>query len=598
MSWYHDLHFIAAVSMPDDLVDAYGTTINGMWAAPEQRTDEYIASEHARGNRVLFSVPLIALTPKVYSDPDLRYLTGEACRDIEGNTSLVPWYYWEAEPVYSICFYSSAFRDYLLERCKTGIARGLDVVNLDEINTSLGLMNRKPGGSGFCVRCLDRFREHVRQTPGLDGALAEMDDTALRQRLREDDQLYEQYHHFHDVEAYGVVVDFVRELREFAKEQNPEFAITANLAYLGNLVPDHGDLWGLMWGELIDFVMMENVYQPEREGPHLLLPRGKFSAWYRLGSAFSSHAPVWICPSINVPRQMAGEKRSTYYTLMFLEAYANYGRWGYYWWPGVDVETRVKATAPEQIKDYTRLFKQHRQYFENLTTENSLAILYLNSSMRARPEAHFKYLALAQALSEAGYQFDVIYGGDGIYSTDALDLDLLSGYKAILLPEGDHMTVSQAEVLTRYARMHGRRLIQFAQHPARPPVHHGSVYEDEVLFNFWKQYREEDRQRIAACVRSPSISPIRISQPLVNVSRYRNGDDTILHFINFDYDPSSDTVAQVRDLKVQLPWNGKKEPRLRWIGLEGEQQLECQRMDGELFFTVPRLDLYGLAVVS
>lgn len=295
---------------------------------------------------------------------------------------------------------------------------------------------------------------------------------------------------------------------------------------------------------------------------------------------------------------MAGEKRTIYYTLMFLEAYANNGRWGYYWWPGVDVETRVKATAPEQIKDYTRFFKQHRQYFENLATENSLAILYLNSSMRARPEAHFKYLALAQALSEAGFQFDVIYGGDGLYTTDALDLDQLSGYKAVLLPEADHMTGAQAEVLTQYAGMHGRKLVQFSQHPAQPPIHLGSVYEDELLFNFWKAYRDEDRQRIAACVRSQSISPIRTSHPLVNVSRYHNGSGTILHFINYDYDESSDSVAPARELKVQLPWSGKTQPQLRWISLDGEEQLECQRMNGELFFTVPRLDLCGLAVLS
>jgi hypothetical protein len=31
-------------------------------------------------------------------------------------------------------------------------------VNLDEIMTGIGLMNRKPGGSGFCARCLARFR--------------------------------------------------------------------------------------------------------------------------------------------------------------------------------------------------------------------------------------------------------------------------------------------------------------------------------------------------------------------------------------------------------------------------------------------------------
>jgi len=598
MEWYRDLQFIAAVGMPDDLVEAYETTINGMWAAPEYLTDQTIDSVHAKGNRVLFSVPLIALTPKFYASPEDRYLIDEACRDIEGNTSLVPWYYWEAQHVYSICFYSPIFRRYLLERCRKGIERGMDVVNLDEIMTSLGLMDRKPGESGFCSRCLERFRRHVQKTSGMDPALAEMDDAVLRQRLRDDDALYKQYHRFHDREAYGVVVDFIQELRAIARLHNPDFVITANVGYLGNLVLERGDLWGPMWGEWVDFVMMENVYQPEVRGDHLLLPRGKFTAWYRLGSAFSAHAPVWICPSINVPKQMAGEKRTEYYTLMFLEAYANNGRWGYYWWPGVDVETRVKATAPEQLKDYTRLFKLYRNYYEHLSTDSSLAILYLNSSMRERPQAHFKYLALAQALSEAGYQYDVIYGGDGVYSTDALDWDQLCRYKAILVPECGHLTTSQADTLSRYSSEQRGDLIQFAQNTAAPGLSQGTVHDEAILFNFWKEYQDEDRRRIIACINPETARPIQTSEAMVNVIRYVKDGETIIHFINYDYDETRDLVSPVENLRVLVPWEGTKAPSLRWINLDGEQRYECQLKDGQLNFEIPGLDLYGLAILS
>ena len=597
MEWYRELQFIAAVGMPSDLVDAYGTTINGMWAATEYLSDEYLDSVHAKGNRALFSIPLTALTPKFYEAQEDRYLIDQACRDIDGNTSLVPWYYWESLPVYSICFYSSTFRNYLIERCRKGIERGFDVVNLDEIQTSIGLMDRDSGSSGFCSECLGRFKKHLREGADTDSSIANLEDDTLRRRLREDDTLYDQYRRFHYGEAYRVVKEFIQELRAIAQQINPKFAITANMGYLGNLVSAKGELWGLMWGELIDFVMMENDYKPV-DATHLLLPRGKFTAWYRLGGAFSSHAPVWICPSIHVPKQMAGEKRTTYYTLMFLEAYANNGRWGYYWWPGVDVETRIEATAPEQLKHYTNLLKQNREYFENLTTENAIAILYLNSSMLKRPEAHFKYLALAQALSEAGYQYDVIYAGDNLYTTDELDFSVLSRYKAILLPEAQNLTASQATVLDQYARGYGFKLIQFLQHPSQPAVQFGSVYEENMLMNFWKEYQDVDRSRIEACISPQTNRPIRTSHPLVNISRYKKGDNTILHFINYDYDQSRDFVTPVEELKVQLPWNGKQEPLLRWISLDGEKQLECRRVDGRLYFTVPRLDLYGLAVLS
>jgi hypothetical protein len=352
-----------------------------------------------------------------------------------------------------------------------------------------------------------------------------------------------------------------------------------------------------MWGELIDFVMMENIYQPDRTQPHLLLPRGKFSAWYRLGSAFQSRAPVWICPSINVPKQLAGEKRTEYYTLMFLEAYANNGRWGYYWWPGVDVETRVKATAPEKLKDYTRLLKDHRQYFEQISTQNTLAILYLNSSMRERPEGHFKYLALAQALSEAGYQYDVIYGGDGVYTTDALDWDQISRYKALLVPETGNLTTAQADMLARYAAEGGGQLVTYVEDPAWSRLPLGSIQDEAMLFRYWKDYRGEDRQEIVAGV-SDLDSPIRTSNALVNVIRYTKGDETILHFLNYDYHASDDSVRPAENLAVRVPWEGDQAPRVRWVTLEGEQSLPASCVDRILSFKIPRLGLYGFAVLK
>jgi len=344
----------------------------------------------------------------------------------------------------------------------------MDGVNLDEINTSVGLMSRQAGGSGFCARCLARFRRHLLEMPEKDPSLSALSDRSLRERLRVDDLLYEQYRQFHVLEAYHTVADQVRKVRALAQEWNPDFAITANVAYLGNLVAERGDLWGPMWAQLLDFVMMENIYQPDRSQGHQLLPRGKFTAWYRLGSALTCGAPTWICPSIMVPRQLAGQTRTEYYTLMFVEAYANNGRWGFNWWPGADPRARVEATVPAHLQEYIHLFKRYRHYLEPMCTRNTLAILYLNSSIRVRPQAHFKYLALAQALYEAGYQYDVLYGGDGIYGTDALDVARLSRYKVILLPEAGSATGAQTQALAEYVHACGAQLIQFVPDPAEP----------------------------------------------------------------------------------------------------------------------------------
>ncbi|HEX5950282.1 MAG TPA: hypothetical protein VFZ96_04725, partial [Actinomycetota bacterium] len=176
MEWYRQVQFIAAVPMPPEMADEFGTTVNGMWASPEFGSTDLVAELHRGGRRVLFSVPLIALVPRVYEEPGFEHLLDESCRDIAGRPSECGWYYWERKPVYAACIYSEPFRRYLLDRCKHGVDMGMDVVNLDEIMTSVGLMTRDARGTGFCSRCLGRFRAHLREV-GED--LAEADDDAL-----------------------------------------------------------------------------------------------------------------------------------------------------------------------------------------------------------------------------------------------------------------------------------------------------------------------------------------------------------------------------------------------------------------------------------
>ncbi len=604
MEWYRQVQFIAAVPMPEDAAADLGTTVNGMWVAAEARPDRSVAQAHANGQRVLFSVPLIAVVPRVYKAGPTRHLLDEVCRDIDSGRAVVPWYYWEPEPVYAACIYSPVFRRYLLDRCCAGIDRGMDVVNLDEINTSIGLMSRQAGAPGFCRYCLDGFRGHLREKyaepakaiAGQDAVVLEMDDAALRAVLRDDENLYRRYRHFHEREAFAVATSFIAELRGYASHASPGFAVTANLAYLGNEVITRGDLWGPRWGEYLDFVMLENIYRPEPDGPHLLLPRGKFTAWYRLGSAFSSHAPAWICPSIMVPRQLAGQSRTQYYLLMFLESYANGGRWGYNWWPGVNAATRLKATVPARLKDYIRFISRYRRYYEQVQTANDLAILYLDGCISRKPEAHYKYLALAQVMAEAGYQFDVLFYGDGEDDDRPLDLELLRRYKALLIPEAGNLDDRHAEALTSYVRNSGGKVAVFSENSLGRGI--ARREGEQALFDFWTSYEQRDRLRILASVQPCGSARLRISDPIVNVIRYTTGDGQVLHLLNYNYDASADRVAVSRDLRVVLPWEHGAEATCTLLRPGGEQRLKCALHRGELELTIPDLDLYGLVVVA
>ena len=536
MDWYRQIQFVAAVAMADDIATAYGTTVNGMWADPEGLSSADVAYAHAQGRRVLFSVPMIALTPVVYEAPDTRHLVEEVCLDVEGQPSECDWYYWESKPVFAGCIYSDTFRGYLMERCRDGVDKGMDVVNLDEIMTGIGLMDLDRGGCGFCRRCLDRFRAHAEATD--DPRVTQLDDDALRAAIRADDDLYRSYRRFHEQAAFDVMIAFIDELRAYADRHHPAFAISANVGYLGDLVRTFGPLWGCGWGRHVDFVLFENHYRVEAGGPHELLPRGSFAASYRLGSALTD-APAWICPSITVPRQLAGQPRATYYLLMFLEAYANGGRWGYYWWPGVDAATRLAATAPEALKTWIRFIDEHRDLYEGTTSRNAMAILYADGPILRRPEAHAKYLALAQALAERSVQFDVVFGGDGRFNPDELDPDTLARYRTILIPEARDMGPPPVAALEGFARA-GGNVVTFSE----SPLAHGLAVraDGEALTRFWHDYLDADRDLIVDAFAGLPAERIEVSDPSVRVTHTRAGRRHVLHVLALGYDEATDSV--------------------------------------------------------
>ena len=590
MDWYRQLQFMAAVAMPEEIADDLGTTVNGMWHAPEARSAEDVATAQAKGQRVLFSVPMIALVPRVYEVDEFAYLLDEVCADIDGGDAHVDWYYWEPKPVYSVCIYSEPFRRYLLERCKEGVDKGMDLVNLDEINTSIGLMTRGPRGSGFCTLCLDRFRAHARG--GADGGLADLDDAALRRRLADDDELYGRYRRLHEFEAFRVMTGFIDELREYAYATNPDLAVTANLSYLGNIRPTLGALWGPLWGKFVDFGMMENHYIVEPDGDHLILPRGKFTAWYRLGTELTDGAPLWICPSITVPRQMAGEERVAYYELMFVEAYANAGRWGYYWWPGVDVDARMKATVPERLRDHIRFMVDNRDYYEEAVPDNDIAVLYLDSAIGARPETHSNYLALAQILAEAGYQYDTVYAGDGVFTPEDIGERLLP-YRTVIVPEARNATSAQLANLESYSDR-GGELIIFSDSGLSAKA--ARLADGDLLDRFWHEYRDEDRDQVVSLM-ADVPSRIVVSDAAVNAIRYVRGAQQIIHLINYGYDAERDQVTPVKGLRVVLPESSDARS-CRLLDVDGERTVDFRHEADRLVVDVPDLDVYAVLVVE
>jgi len=229
-------------------------------------------------------------------------------------------------------------------------------------------------------------------------------------------------------------------------------------------------------------------------------------------------------------------------------------------------------------------------------TANDLAILYLNSCISRKPQSHFKHLALAQVMAEAGCQFDVLYCDDGEHHDVRLDLELLKRYKALLIPEAGNLDDRHAETLTSYAKSPGGKVAIFSENPVGRSM--AARKGEQALLDFWKSYGQRDRQRILASVAPFGWARLRSSDPMVNVIREASEKEQVLHLLNYNYDASADPVVRSRDLRIVLRWEHGNDATCTLLRPDGEQRLECAPGKGELAVKIPDLDLHGLVIVA
>jgi hypothetical protein len=205
-----------------------------------------------------------------------------------------------------------------------------------------------------------------------------------------------------------------------------------------------------------------------------------------------------------------------------------------------------------------------------------------------------KYLALAQALYERGYQFDVIYGGDGTFNPDELDPEALVRYRAILLPEARDLGAAPTAALRAFARA-GGEVVAFS--PGRLDDGTARQAGEELLDAFWRHYRDEDREQILAHVPALPSAKIGASAPGVGVTRYSLGDRQVVHLISYRYDQATDAIGSIADLRLRIPWS-RDDAACTLLTPEYERRLDCHAAGSALEVTVPELDPYAVLLIG
>ncbi|MCJ7752635.1 MAG: hypothetical protein MUQ65_16355, partial [Armatimonadetes bacterium] len=158
------------------------------------------------------------------------------------------------------------------------------------------------------------------------------------------------------------------------------------------------------------------------------------------------------------------------------------------------------------------------------------------------------------------------------------------------------LTPKQTTALKAYAEQ-GGQVIAYSANELGPGTGIATITDDRLL-DFWNRYRPEDRERILDPLSELEDARIQTSEDTVGVVRYRKGDEHICHVLNHDYRHADDSVVPKDRVEVVMPWAGQTRPTVRWLTLEGKQELQCRLAGNRLSFTIPKVDPYGLAIVS
>jgi hypothetical protein len=225
---------------------------------------------------------------------------------------------------------------------------------------------------------------------------------------------------------------------------------------------------------------------------------------------------------------------------------------------------------------------------------NDVAILYAEGPILRRTDGHLKYVALAQVFVESGVQFDVVYAGDGRFNPEELDPAALDRYRTILVPEARDLGEAPAAALTSFARA-GGELVIFSEHSLDQTL--AREADGDTLLAFWRDYGDEDRQRVLASAGVPASARVACSEPGVGVVRYENRDRRLFHLLDYRYDATTDAVTPIEDLQLRIPWRGA-DPVCTLLSLAGESELTTKVESGTLVVDVPTLDPYAVLVAA
>ena len=413
-----------------------------------------------------------------------------------------------------------------------------------------------------------------------------------------DDRLFREFVLCQERASFETRKHLAEALRKYAQEEGKPLALATNAADLSTMGAFGHWIRGLMFADMVDFFGYEQRVMPLGLPPQepMPLPRGSWAAYHKLAHAIHGrrspallHADEmgkFLIDAVVLKRRTA----NAWFGALAAEAYAANGAFVLFHVEAPRGNTSGLDKLWATASDVNEFVLAHRDWYEGEQRSGSpLAMVFLmNERGRTIPAVFPSYLGLSLALVEGNYPFDVLFGGDGHYVKDRLDLKSLHRYRAIVVPSPIDPTDNQKRVIEQFVREGGTLVVQeperlgldveWADDQGRdvadvPCIARAGVLgkghvlqlagevtptsTGDVGSQFFRTYDADARKQIHGLADALGLTPVLAKEcnALVGAFSVVQPDHrrVVVHLVNYDIDRDADTAREKADIVIALP---------------------------------------------
>ena len=279
-------------------------------------------------------------------------------------------------------------------------------------------------------------------------------------------------------------------------------------------------------------------------------------------------------------------------------------------WNDVWLDWSIDPAVNLKIKDFLQNYNTAFD-FDALQSYAKIAVLYSNKTQlkaaRLNPlTARQSFVGLGKALSKAGFQYDVVFNGDGELRAETISASALAPYEILSLPGTYSLTAQARSAILAFVNA-GGTLIAYGDidsglplTPGETTYGSGKIYYDPTSVP--KNYVQTADPTYLATMESDvnrylSSKIVQgLAQTYINRQAWKTADPerVYLHLVNHDIENKVSNLA----ITLELPANFGPD-KLYLVSPDlAESELSYTSSGQSITFTVPELDVWDLLILT